>query len=467
MFYGRRMKGEKFMEPTKILIVDDSAVVRKSLVKLLEEMGVKVTAAEDGEQGLEVALTNQFDLIITDVEMPKMGGYTLCLKLKNNPSTRGIPIIILSTQDSEEAIERGFQAGATAYLSKSEAMSQLKKTIGDVLDKSSFKHDRTILVVDYSKTIRFLVEKGLSEAGFHVLTATNGKEALDMIKIKEPDLILSDINMPEMNGIDFCKKVKADPDWATLPFVVMSSHSERSLVRGMIDQGATTYIVKPFNLEQLIVTIENLLSDSFLNLLKDKERLHSERKMMLGSIISIVAALEARHSYAEGHSQRVAKIVKGMAEEMVEVSAEDVEMLEIAAKIHNLGYIAVPDKILLKPGKLTVEEYDLMKQHPVVGADIIGANPALRNIVPALRGHHERYDGFGYPDGLKAEQTHLWARMIAVADTFDAITSIRPYRSAQAREYAIDTLKEVRGTQLCPKCVDAFLTWLETAPKKL
>ncbi|MCK5308766.1 MAG: response regulator, partial [Zetaproteobacteria bacterium] len=98
------------MEPTKMLIVDDSAVVRKSLTKLLEEMGAQVTAAEDGEQGLEVALTKQFDLIITDVEMPKMGGYTLCLKLKNNPSTRGIPIIILSTQDSEEAIERGFQA---------------------------------------------------------------------------------------------------------------------------------------------------------------------------------------------------------------------------------------------------------------------------------------------------------------------------------------------------------------------
>ena len=454
------------MEPTKMLIVDDSAVVRKSLTKLLEEMGAQVTAAEDGEQGLEVALTKQFDLIITDVEMPKMGGYTLCLKLKNNPSTRGIPIIILSTQDSEEAIERGFQAGATAYLSKAEAMSKLKKTIGEVLDKSSFMHERTILVVDDSKTIRFLVEKGLSEAGFHVLTATNGKEALDMIKIKEPDLILSDINMPEMNGIEFCKQVKADPEWAAVPFVVMSSQSERSLVRGMIDQGATSYIVKPFNLDQLVITIENLLSDSFLNLLKEKERLVSERKMMLKSVIGIVMALEARHSYAEGHSKRVAKIVSGMAEVM-KMDAEDIEMLKIAAKIHNLGYIAVPDKILLKPGKLTVEEYDVMKEHPEVGAEIIGTNPALKDIVPALRSHHERYDGFGYPDGLKKEEPHLWARMIAVADTFDAITSLRPYRSAQSREFAIDTIKEIRGTQLCPKCVDVFLTWLESAPKKL
>ena len=195
------------MDATRILIVDDSAVVRKSLIKLLEEAGAEVTAAEDGEKGLEIALAQSFDLIITDVEMPKLGGYALCLKLKNNPATRSIPVIILSTQDSDEAIERGFQAGATAYISKSEAMSHLKKTIEKVLNKSTFKQERTILVVDDSKTIRFLVEKGLSEAGFHVLTATNGKEGIDLVKIRPPDLILSDINMPEMNGMEFCKQL--------------------------------------------------------------------------------------------------------------------------------------------------------------------------------------------------------------------------------------------------------------------
>ena len=121
------------IDATRILIVDDSAVVRKSLTKLLEEAGAEVIAAEDGEKGLEVALSQSFDLIITDVEMPKLGGYTLCLKLKNNPATRSIPVIILSTQDSDEAIERGFQSGATAYISKSEAMTQLKKTIEKVL----------------------------------------------------------------------------------------------------------------------------------------------------------------------------------------------------------------------------------------------------------------------------------------------------------------------------------------------
>ena len=453
------------MDATRILIVDDSAVVRKSLIKLLEEAGAEVTAAEDGEKGLEIALAQSFDLIITDVEMPKLGGYALCLKLKNNPATRSIPVIILSTQDSDEAIERGFQAGATAYISKSEAMSDLKKTIEKVLNKSTFKQERTVLVVDDSKTIRFLVEKGLSEAGFHVLTATNGKEGIDLVKIRTPDLILSDINMPEMNGIEFCKQLKTNAEWGAVPFVVMSSHSERSMVHGMIEQGATTYIVKPFNLDQLIVTIENLLSDHFLQLLEEKERVDGERKMMLESVISIVTALEARHEYAQGHSESVARLVVSMGKAM-NMEPKEIDMLKIAAKIHNLGYVAVPDKILLKPGRLTDEEYGVMKQHPVVGAHIMESNPALKDIIPALRSHHERYDGGGYPDRLKKEEIHLWARMIAVADTYKALTSVRPYRSAQSKEKALELIADLRGNRLCPKCVDVFMDLIIKNPGK-
>jgi response regulator RpfG family c-di-GMP phosphodiesterase len=452
------------IDTTRILVIDDSAVIRKSVSKLLEEAGAEVTTAEDGEQGLEIALSKPFDLIITDVEMPKMGGYALCLKLKNNSATRSIPIIILSTQDSDEAIDRGFQSGATAYVSKSEATSVLKKTIEKVVNKASFKQERTVLVVDDSKTIRFLVEKGLSEAGFHVLTATNGKEGFDMVKIRPPDLILSDINMPEMNGIDFCKKVKANPEWATVPFVVMSSHSERSLVRGMMDQGATTYIVKPFNLDQLVVTTENLLSDHFLQLLEEKERMDAERKMMLESIISIVTAQEARYEYAKGHSAAVAKLVVAMAHAM-EMSSEEIALLEIAATIQNLGYIGVPDKILLKPGKLTDEETAVLREHPVIGVRILKTNPALKDIIPVLRNHHEHYDGSGYPDGLKKDEIHLWARMIAVADTYQALRSVRPYRSAQSQEKTLERINDLLGNQLCPKCVDVFLEVVSKKPE--
>jgi len=145
---------------------------------------------------------------------------------------------------------------------------------------------------------------------------------------------------------------------------------------------------------------------------------------------------------------------------------QEIEMLKIAAKIHNLGYVAVPDKILLKPGKLTDEEYAVMKQHSVVGAHILESNPALKDIIPALRSHHERYDGAGYPDRLKKEEIHLWARMIAVADTYKAITSVRPYRSAQSKEKALELISDLRGNRLCPKCVDVFLDLINKNPNR-
>jgi HD-GYP domain-containing protein (c-di-GMP phosphodiesterase class II) len=143
---------------------------------------------------------------------------------------------------------------------------------------------------------------------------------------------------------------------------------------------------------------------------------------------------------------------------------EEIDMLKIAVKIHNLGYVAVPDKILLKPGKLTDEEHAVMKQHPVVGAHILKSNPALKDIIPAVRSHHERYDGAGYPDRLKKEEIHLWARMIAVADTYKALTSIRPYRSAQSKEKALELIADLRGNRLCPKCVDVFLDLVNKNP---
>jgi len=120
----------------------------------------------------------------------------------------------------------------------------------------------------------------------------------------------------------------------------------------------------------------------------------------------------------------------------------------------------------LKPGKLTDEEYAVMKQHTVVGAHILESNPALRDIIPALRNHHERYDGGGYPDRLKKEEIHLWARMIAVADTYKAITSIRPYRSSQSKEKALELITDLRGNRLCPKCVDVFLELINKNPNK-
>ncbi len=438
-----------------ILVVDDSALVRKALTKQLGRFGARVTQAEDGQQGVAAALAEHFDLIISDVEMPHLDGFGLCEKLKDNPSTRGVPVVMLSSLDTDRDIDRGFKAGAAAYVSKSQVQTQLIETIENVLEKSKFHHNRLVLVVDDSHTIRRIVMQALEEAGFNVITAENGKQALKSIGEQCPDLIISDVDMPEMNGIDFCKTLHADPALAVIPFVIMSAKSDRAMMRRVLSLGAAGYLVKPFNLDQIVITVERLLSDHFLILLKEKERLDGERKMMLASITSLIAALEARDPYTRGHSETVAKLVGEMARSM-NIGAEEIESLGIAGRLHDIGKIGVPDNILLKPGRLNEAEFAVIRQHPTIGASILSAIPSIRPLLPVILHHHERFDGRGYPAGLKGNEIMLWARMTAVADTYHSLTSDRPYRRGVSHEQAMDIIEDVRGTQLCPDCIDAF-----------
>jgi putative two-component system response regulator len=446
-----------YLKELRILIVDDSAVVRSVLSKELLKTGVEVTQAENGQQAMDIILCKEFDLIITDVEMPVMDGIELCRKLKLNPRTQQIPIVILSSLDREEDVKRGYKAGATTYISKAQAKDSLIETIETVLQRTTFQRGRLILVVDDSTTIRTLVEKGLKEVGFEVVKAENGRKALDVLKReRRPDLILSDIDMPVMNGEDFCRTVHADPVLATIPFVVMSANNDRPIMRRMLQLGADSYLVKPFNIDQLVITVEKLLSDKLLLLHKEKERLEIEQRLILASITSLCNALEARDSYTRGHSEAVSYIATRIATEMG-MSTEDIEHVKLGGKLHDLGKIGVVDSVLLKPGKLSDEEFAIIKRHPVIGAEILRPVPSLARILPIVLYHHERMDGKGYPEGIKGDKIPLWARITAVGDTYHALTSDRPYRKGMEKDKALQIIEEVSGTQLCPDCVDIFL----------
>jgi putative two-component system response regulator len=443
------------MNLPKILIVDDSSIIRKALSRQLEKFGAQVTQAEDGLEGLQQALSGSFDLIISDVEMPNLDGFGLCAQLKDHPATRGIPVIILSSLDTDRDVEQGFNVGAAAYVSKSEAQTLLSETIERVLEKSRFHRSRLVLVVDDSLNIRQRVAQALEEAGFQVMDAENGKMALKRIAERRPDLILSDLGMPQMNGLDLCRKLHGDPDLGTIPFVVMSSNNDRAVMRQLLQWGAAGYLVKPFNLEQAVITVEKLISDHFLILLKERERLDMEQRMMLAGITSLIVALEARDQYTRGHSEAVALLVTRMAAQM-NAGPEEIESLGISGRLHDIGKIGIPDSILLKPGRLSAEEFTIIQKHPVIGASILGSIPSIKPLLPVILHHHERFDGSGYPDGLKGKEILLWARMTAVADTYHALTSDRPYRRAMSQDRAMEVIEEERGRQLCPECVEAF-----------
>ncbi|MBE0557282.1 MAG: HD domain-containing protein [Proteobacteria bacterium] len=169
----------------------------------------------------------------------------------------------------------------------------------------------------------------------------------------------------------------------------------------------------------------------------------------------LIAALEARDPYTRGHSETVATLVEEMGRRM-NIDAEGIESLAIAGRLHDIGKIGVPDNILLKPGRLSEAEFAVIRQHPTIGASILSVIPSIKPLLPVILHHHERLDGRGYPGGLKGDEIMLWARMTAVADTYHALISDRPYRRGVSHEQAMDIIEDVRGTQLCPDCVDAF-----------
>ena len=317
-----------------------------------------------------------------------------------------------------------------------------------------------ILVVDDSNSVRVALQEGLAKEGYRVRTAKNGRDALERIAKKPPNLILSDVYMPEMDGLELCAALRANSLYAAIPFVVMSTENHIGNMRQMLKFGAAAFIIKPFNIEQLMMTLNTIGSYEFLLLLKEKERLDGEQKLLLAGITSLVKALEARDSYTRGHSERVSLILSGLVKH-AGGTPYDIGRARMAGRLHDIGKIGIRDNVLSKPGRLNYDEFEHIQQHPTIGASIIRTIPSFADILPVVFSHHERMDGNGYPQGLNGPYIPLWARMTAVADTYDALTSDRPYRKGMPHDKALHVIKAAAGAQLCPECVHLLLDWFK------
>ncbi len=440
----------------KILVIDDSMTMRSALTGELKKMGLRVAEASDGIKGLEAAEEGGFDLIITDVDMPGIDGFEVCSRLKSFSKTQSTPVVILSARDSETDIEKGFKAGAAAYITKSNARDELQDCVSGLLERSSLIRGRTVLVADRSLYVRKLIADGLTAAGFGVGMASDAGGAKRTLGELKPDLILCDLEISRENGFAFLNALHADPLYSTIPLIIMSSSTDRGMMRRMLQNGASAFLIKPFSIDHLLITAERLLSDHFKYLLQERQRLDSERGLILGSITSLVLALEARDRYTRGHSDSVAQISVAIADRMG-FCEDELDKIKTAGSLHDLGKIGVRDEILLKEGPLTDEEYKAIQVHPSIGASILSPIESMTEIIPAILSHHERMDGKGYPQGLVGVKIPLIARILAVADTYDALTSDRPYRQAFPEEKAIQIMEQAKGTQLCPECLQAFL----------
>jgi len=331
---------------------------------------------------------------------------------------------------------------------------------GSLAQPNSLKH---ILVVEDSESFRTFIVGILQDEGYQVAQAASGRIAHGMLQNLRFDLVVSDVIMDDGDGFELRDQMLADSRLALIPFIVMTSNRSQECIRAFEGRGIAGYLVKPFLPGQLLIMVRRLLATFDELVQQNQEKLALERNLLFGAISSLARALNARDGYTRFHSDAVARLSVRIARRM-RLANQDVERIYLAGQLHDIGKIGIPDAILQKPGRLDPEEYDVIKTHSTVGADILAPIPGMGPVAKAIRHHHERFDGAGYPDGLQGEGIPLWARIVAVADTYDALTNNRPYREGLPAPRACEILTEVSGTQLCPDCTEAFFATLQEQP---
>jgi putative nucleotidyltransferase with HDIG domain len=329
-----------------------------------------------------------------------------------------------------------------------------------------------ILVVDDEETIREIVSSMLGGAHFRTRQASSGVEALAILESGEEfDLLLSDLMMAEMDGIALLERAKERyPD---MPIVMVTAVHDISVALQALRNGAYDYLLKPFEREQLLNTVRRALENRRLKRENDAYRTNLETlvadrtqqlKLALTDLersydITLEAlgdALDLKDAETEGHSRRVTAFTIAIARKMG-LPKDVVSVIARGAFLHDIGKIAIPDSILTKPGKLTDDEMAIMKEHCYRGYKIISPIPFLAEAAEIVYSHQERYDGLGYPRGLRGEEIPLGARIFSIADTLDAMRSDRPYRPAQSFEAARKEIELWSGRQFDPKIVQVFL----------
>ena len=314
----------------------------------------------------------------------------------------------------------------------------------------------TILVVEDDPAIRQVLSDLLGQYGFRVMAAESAERALEFLDVVVPDLILTDVHMGAMSGIELCKVVKADPRYQLTPVVILTAVSDLDARVAGLAAGADDFFSKPVDFGELRTRLGALLRVKLL--LDQLERAE-------GVITTLALTIEARDTYTGGHCDRLSRYAVAVGEALG-VDEAMLRALRLGGYLHDLGKIAVPDGILLKPGPLDAEERRRIQAHPQVGADLVVGLKSLEGVRPIMRYHHEKWNGSGYPEGLRGEEIPLGARIISVVDVYDALHTQRPYKPALPHDEAVAILlRETDAGFWDPRVVTTFIDLLARLPR--
>lgn len=325
-----------------------------------------------------------------------------------------------------------------------------------------------VLIVDDEEVVCMVLREALQDE-FSLAVVDDAEQAIPYLVQAPPHVLVADKNLPGISGLELLRQAKSlHPD---LEVIIITGYASLESSLEAMRQGAYDYLLKPF--DDISILVEKVRrAGEKTELARERRQLFDQvlasnrelqkaqqaiKRSYIQTLASMITALEARDAYTRGHSERVARLTEAMGKQMG-IKGYKLDNLVDAARLHDIGKIGIREQVLNKPGKLTDEEYQHIKQHPEIGAHIIGQMDAYSELVPAIRHHHERVDGRGYPQGLRGNDIPLEARIIAVADTFDAMTSVRPYRSPRQLGQALKVMRECAGTQLDAKLVKLFLS---------
>ncbi len=466
-------------ERPSILVVDDSNLLRGILREELEAEGWDVHLAEEGRPAVEKARDLRPDVILLDVMLPDVDGYEICRRIKGDDATSHIPVVMLSSRNELKDKLAGFEAGADDYLTKpfftKELLARLRTNlrVRDALESSRrlgqfylemlfgigsaitspFKVDDEVDIILRQALVAVQARRGsillldpeqgdLTVKGVHGYDGRGGPAHGERFRISDKLPVLA----PDAPDAPLGIRMYEDPSRNTV-FVPMVA--KERLTGGIeIDLEGRDRRFSA-NDQKLLYALASQAAIFIENARLERD----VRSMFLSIIVSMASAVDAKDAYTHGHSLRVARIGLLLAQQLG-LPRERMEPLLLSGILHDVGKIAIPDEILKKPQRLDRDQFEIMKSHPLAGAKLLAHIPALAEVIPGIRHHHENWDGSGYPDGLAGEAIPLAGRLILIGDAFDAMTTDRVYRSRMPVALTLEEIRRHGGTQFDPALVE-------------